>query len=63
MPIAPKNLNQNNSGYGYKQAQYTWREGSLSTLSDISDYYTNGGYDRVRCFQCLERREECPLNV
>jgi hypothetical protein len=47
MTISPKDLNQNNSGYGHKQMQYAWRDAILVSLSKIMDYYQNGGYDRV----------------
>lgn len=47
MPIYPKQLNETNKEYGYKQAQHAWREGSLAQLRRISEYYDNGGYDRV----------------
>lgn len=47
MAIKPKDLNQNNSGYGYKQFQHSWRDAMLPLLSRIVDDYQNGGYDRV----------------
>lgn len=47
MPIYPKNLNETNRDYGYKERQHAWREASLAQLHRIRDYYDNGGYDRV----------------
>jgi hypothetical protein len=47
MPIYPKQLNENNRGYGYKERQNAWREASLAQLSRVSEYYNNGGYDRA----------------
>jgi hypothetical protein len=46
MTIQPKNLNQNNSGYGYKQMRHAW-EANLSLLSSLQEKYNLGAYDRV----------------
>jgi len=47
MAILPKNLNDTNSGYGYKQFQHAWRDAALVLLSNVVEYYQNGGYDQV----------------
>jgi len=46
VPVYPRNLNQYNNGYGYKEAQHYWGV-CRSALSEISGYYDNGGYDHV----------------
>lgn len=47
MPVQAKDLNHNNSGYGYKQFQHSWRDAMLPLLHSVFEYYENGGYDRV----------------
>jgi hypothetical protein len=47
MSIKPKDLNQTNSGYGYKQMQHSWQDATLVLLAKVMNYYQNGGYDRV----------------
>ena len=46
MTITPKDLNQNNSGYGFKQFRGSW-EANLSLLSKLQDNFNLGAYDRV----------------
>jgi hypothetical protein len=46
MAIKPKDLNQKNSGYGFKQMRHAW-EANLSLLSKLQDNYNLGAYDRV----------------
>jgi hypothetical protein len=46
MTIQRKNLNQNNSGYGYKQMRHAW-EANLSLLSRLQEKYNLGAYDHV----------------
>ncbi len=46
MAITPKDLNQNNSGYGFKQMRHAW-EANLSLLSSLQENYNLGAYDRV----------------
>jgi hypothetical protein len=47
MSLKPKDLNQTNSGYGYKQMQHSWQDATLVLLAKVMNYYQNGGYDRV----------------
>ncbi len=46
MAIKPKDLNQNNSGYGFKQMRHAW-EANLSLVSRLQENYNLGAYDRV----------------
>jgi hypothetical protein len=46
MAISPKDLNQSNSGYGFKQMRHAW-EANLSLLSSLQENYNLGAYDRV----------------
>jgi hypothetical protein len=46
MAITPKDLNQTNSSYGFKQMRHAW-EANLSLLSRLQENYNLGAYDRV----------------
>ena len=51
MTISPKDLNQNNTGYGLKHMRHSW-EANLSLLSKLQDNFNLGGYDRVIAKMC-----------
>jgi hypothetical protein len=46
MAITPKDLNQTNTGYGFKQFRHSW-DANLQLLSSLQDKYDRGAYDFV----------------
>ncbi len=47
MAIYPKQLNETNREYGYKERQNAWLEASLVQLSRVREYYENRAYERA----------------